>query len=138
MTEEKKSQLDRLAGLKADLGKAREAYLLVVHKAPAGQVKSASDAVRELQRAISDCITEGANPCPKCLRPPHGIHQTEGKYPGFEIGCLTCHPFKWIDRTTRYPRVRSGLLPRHAVEAWNAGPSAWWQRPPPETQPQGG
>ncbi len=129
MKEEKKPQLERLADLKSELIAAREAYLAIVHTAPAVEVKAASDKVKRLQAAISDCITEGAKPCPMCHNTPHGMQQTEGKYIGFEIGCLHCRPFKWADRTVREPRVRRGLLPRHAVEAWNEGPAAWWQRP---------
>lgn len=86
-----------------------------------------SQAVKTKQAELSAAITEGAQPCPLCKQVPHGIEQPAagGKSVEYEIGCLGCKPIKHTDGTMRRPAVRGGLLAKHAVEAWNAGPDHW-------------
>lgn len=69
-------------------------------------------------------------PCPSCGEQPHGMeHQTGRGNPEYEIGCLGCGAFLHSDRTIREHRVRGGLKPEHAVDAWNAGPDYWMTAP---------
>jgi len=94
-----------------------------------GRAKESAAVAAEMKAAgklLVKLITEGADPCPRCAAPPHGMRQPNGRG-GFEyeVGCTTCQPFKHVDGTIREFRVRGGLLPRHAVEAWNAGPDYW-------------
>jgi hypothetical protein len=82
--------------------------------------------IKAMQADMSALITKGAAPCPKCQQPPIGIRQPKaGGGFEYEIGCLMCKPFKHSDGSIRQCRVRGGLLPRHAVDAWNEGPSCW-------------
>lgn len=102
----------QIQAIKADLVTALGAYHAIVHTAPAAEVKAASDTVKAARRALSDAICEGANPCPLCDAAPIGLEQPRGKGGvEYEIGCPSC----------RDTRVRGGMLPRHAVEAWNEG-----------------
>ena len=125
-----KTTLARLADLKEQLGKVKARYLLLANSGTVAEVRSASQAVRDLQAAIALLISDGAKPCPGCGQHPFGMEQPR-KDGGteFEIGCLSCKPFKWRDGTVREYRVRGGLVPRHAVDAWNEGPDCWRQRP---------
>ena len=43
----------------------------------------------------------------------------------YEIGCTTCKTIPHDDGTVRQFRTRGGVMPRHAVEAWNGGPDFW-------------
>ena len=100
------------------------------HEASIGErVKNARDLaaqIKAMQTEMSDLITKGANMCPKCLQAPIGIRQPKaGGGFEYEVGCMTCKPFKHSDGSIRQCRVRGGLLPRHAVDAWNEGPSCW-------------
>lgn len=81
--------------------------------------------IKAARKAVSDAITEGAMPCPGCGERPHGMEQPTVKSKEFELGCLSCKPFIHEDGTGRAFRVRGGLMPRHAVEAWNEGPDLW-------------
>ena len=81
--------------------------------------------IKALRGELQAVLTEGAQPCPLCGQKPHGMEQPTAKGVEYEIGCLGCKPFKHKDGTTRRPAVRGGLLPKHAVEAWNAGPDFW-------------
>lgn len=65
--------------------------------------------IKGLNSAVADTITSGAEPCPDCELPPHGMFH-EGTPNPFEIGCLNC----------RDHRVR-GVLPEDVVADWNAG-----------------
>jgi len=103
---------------KKRLEAARSAY----HKAP---TREARELINVAMKELSSTIADGAEPCPLCGQKPHGMEQPTAKGVEFEIGCLGCKPIKHTDGTTRRPAVRGGLLPRHAVEAWNAGPDFW-------------
>lgn len=119
-----------IAKIKADLGAALAAYREIANTAPAPQVLEASRKARALQEALSAAISEGANPCPDCGAQPHGMEQPTGKSGvEYEIGCLACGQFEHTDGTLRWHRVRGGMLPKHAVEAWNAGPDFWMKVP---------
>lgn len=112
--------------LKSQLGQALNHYREIAHKAPAAQVAAASETVKELQKQVSDAIVEGSHPCPDCGAAPIGIEQPRaGGGVEYEVGCPNCRWFKHTDGTARAHGVRGGLLPRHAVEAWNAGPDYW-------------
>jgi hypothetical protein len=114
---------------KAKLATALAKYREIVHISPAPDVRAASASVKALQKQLAAEIAEGANPCPGCGETPHGMeHQfARGLNAGvdYEIGCLSCKPFQHTDGTTRQYGVRGGIMPQHAVEAWNAGPDFW-------------
>lgn len=121
-------KLEQIASIVARLDAAKQAYIAIAATGTVPDVQAASDKVKQLQQALSDCITEGAQPCPGCGARPHGMLQHNHlRGDEWEIGCLTCKARKYIelDRSTREPRVRVGGLPRHAVETWNEGPLAW-------------
>lgn len=119
-----------IAAIKQDLADAKDAYLLLTEgEEPVADQRAASGAVKELQRELSEAITDGADPCPLCGQRPHGIeHQVaRGRRVGveYEIGCLGCV----VDPSDpERVSVRGGLLPRHAVEAWNEMVAARVQR----------
>ncbi len=69
---------------------------------------AATQAVTAAQEALSSALAEGAKHCPLCKVPPIGIEQPTAKGREYEVGCRKCGL-----------RVSGGLLPRHAVEAWN-------------------
>lgn len=115
--------------IKKQIDEAQAGYLAIVHTAPAAEVAEASRAVKGLRAALSAAITEGADACPDCGVAPHGLEQPAGRGGvEYEIGCLHCGAFEHTDGTTREHRVRGGMFPRHAVEAWNVGPAAWLVR----------
>lgn len=98
-------------------------------------LRAKSDKVKAARKALNDFIVTGAKPCPKCGATPVGIeHQVKGGVT-YEVGCPACKPFaeptgdKDNDgrpiHIMRKPAARGGILPRHAVEAWNEGPSCW-------------
>lgn len=110
--------------IKKQIGEAQEKYLAIVHTASGNEVRKASAKVKELQRQLSAEIVKGAKPCPGCDQLPHGLEQPRGKGNAeFEIGYVSgCKPFVHTDGTVRERRVRGGILPKHAVDAWNEGP----------------
>lgn len=111
---------------KQKLALAIEHYRSIVHTANNNEVKAASDVVKKLRADISALITTGAQVCPICKNPPLGIeHPREKGGAEYEIGCLVCPAFKHDDGTIRQPRVRGGMIPQHAVDAWNGGPDFW-------------
>lgn len=111
--------------VKKAIADAVAAYHKIVHSSPAADVKKASDVVKGLRAELSAIITEGAKPCPMCKEQPFGMEQPNGRSTEFEIGCLGCKPIEHEDGTIREPRVRGGMVPAHAVEAWNGGPDFW-------------
>lgn len=117
--------------IKTQLSQALDHYRKIAHAAPAAQVNEASDVVKSLQKQFSDTIVEGAHPCPDCGAAPVGIEQPrpDGRSVEYEVGCRNCGWFKHTDGTARAHGVRGGLLARHAVEAWNAGPDFWRTKP---------
>lgn len=113
-----------ISEIQSALDAARDEYAKIVHEKPAAEVKAASAKIRELGKLLSDTITEGANPCPFCGQPPHGMLQPNKNAAGsvtFEVGCTGCPPFVHKDGSVRNVAVVGGLLPKHAVEAWNEG-----------------
>lgn len=82
-----------------------------------------------MQKELSAMIADGAKACDGCGNVPMGLeHPTKHGGVEYEIGCITCPPFEHTDGTVRECRVRGGMLPRHAVEAWNEGPDMWLKR----------
>lgn len=107
------------------LQNARDAHDTATHH----ESQELSNVVVALQKAISDAICEGANPCPRCANPPIGIEQPNARGGvEYEIGCgAGCEPFADNNGTMRQCRVRGGMMPKHTVEAWNAGPYTFLQ-----------
>lgn len=105
----------------------RAAYQAIANTGTAEEQRPFTERVRALHVEISATIAAGAEPCPSCGIVPHGMEQPTPNGSGieYEIGCRTCRAFQHTDGTVRDHRVRGGLLPRHAVEAWNAGPDHW-------------
>jgi hypothetical protein len=123
--------MSKIKDVKAALASAIAEYNDVVHTASANDVRAASDKIRELRAELASTITEGANPCPDCGNAPHGIEQPGRRGTSeYEVGCLVCGNFEHTDGTIRQHRVRGGMLPQHAVDAWNEGPDAWLVAPP--------
>lgn len=105
---------------------ARAAYQAVANTASAPEKYELSQKVKALQTELRERLAEGANPCPRCDSPAVGvIHETEhGRR--YEVGCPVCSgAFVHKDGTKRLTRVKDALMPKHAVEAWNAGPDFW-------------
>ena len=126
-----------LKELKTQLAAAMEIYNDAEGTATVAQDRANSIVVRDLKRAISAALLEGANPCPRCL-----VEDVDGTTtPGsrliaieqptsdggttYEIGCSICLPFVHDDGTVRECRVKGGMMPSHAVDAWNGGPDFW-------------
>jgi hypothetical protein len=105
---------------------ARAAYHEIASTATADELREASMVVEDAQRELSDFIVKGARPCPRCGVMPHGMEQpnTRGGVE-YEVGCLGCPAFEHDDGTIREHRVRGGMMPSHAVDAWNAGADYW-------------
>lgn len=102
--------IKELQALKETLAEALAAYHAVAATSTPDESRWASDAVKAARKALSDAICEGADPCPVCGTAPIGIEQPRGKGGvEYEIGCPVCRDVK----------VRGGMLPKHAVEAWN-------------------
>ena len=83
------------AEIRVDIAAARESYELIVHEAPAGEVRAASDVIKALQAELAATLAAGAEPCPICQRPAHGMlktpeHINRGKPVAavYEVGCL--------------------------------------------------
>ncbi len=118
--------MKKIHEIKADrekhLAHARE----IAATGTAEECRAASDAVEKAQKDLIARITEGARPCPRCGEAPTGMEQPAGKgRTEYEIGCQKCKPFTHTDGTIRKASVRGGMLPRHAVDAWNEGPDMW-------------
>lgn len=120
-----------LAETKAALAKAQLDYNAVAETAAPPVIRKASDVVGTLKKQLIAEITAGAVACPGCGNPPHGLEQPRGTGGvEYEIGCVSCKAFVHTDGTVRLFRVRGGLIPRHAVEGWNAGPDFWQEAKP--------
>lgn len=130
-----KAQVAALKEAKAQLEKARAHYALIAPSANSSELEAQSAVIKSCSEAVSAAITMGCEPCPGCKKLPHGMEQP-GKRGSceYEIGCLACKPFAHTDGTRREHRVRGGLLPSHAVDAWNAGPDFWLTEVPPEVK----
>lgn len=118
-----------LTELKQAIDEAQARYLEIVNTAPQADVLEAGRRVKALRADLVSLLTEGAKACPSCGAAPHGMEQPTGKGgTEYEIGCLACGPFVHKDGTVRQHRVRGGMLPKHAVDAWNAGPDFWMKK----------
>lgn len=119
-----------ILALKADYHEAAQ-------KLSAPELKKASDRIKALQGDLSDLLSAGSKPCPKCGGKPTGMRKrtdtvrvgtevfTHGTY---EVGCVPCDPETRIEggkRITRSPRAL-GSTAKKAVEKWNAG--EWEER----------
>lgn len=105
-----------------DLAQAKQTYIEANADLPALQVIPVAARVKELQQELSDCLTEGAKPCPKCASKPHGMRFRTEIRDGvelrmYEVGCP--NP-KCVDHRGR------GADRAAAVEAWNTG--AWYAK----------
>lgn len=117
---------DQIQALQAQLAEALAFCRENVDKLPGSKLADATAEVQRLQAEISSEITRGANKCPDCGNAPIGMQHPKARGAfEFEIGCPVCKPFEHEDGTIRDHRVRGGMMPHHAVEAWNAGPSFW-------------
>src|SRR5690242_16539540 len=106
-----------MQNIKKQLEAAKARYLELEATALPEDRYAAHCAVKALQKQLSDSIAEGAQPCPLCGGVAIGIEQ-----PGtFEVGCPACPPVEHSDGTKRCVAARGGLMPKHTVEAWNAG-----------------
>src|SRR4051812_19087422 len=113
-----------MKAIKADLEKARALYLAIESTGAKVDVEKASPGVKRLKKALSEALAEDPNPGPNRGRAPPGLEQPrpDGKGVEYEVGCNGCGFFLHEDGTARHYGARGGLLPRHAVEAWNEGP----------------
>ncbi len=112
--------------INAELQVALEAYRAIANTAPAPEVREKHLAVKALQEELAASITEGAAPCPDCGAQPHGMFQsTLEKGWQFEVGCTNCGWFRLPGEDMARDHGAQGGMPRHAVEAWNAGPRYW-------------
>lgn len=130
-----KAQVAALKDAKASHEKALADYRAMSATKTAPELEAQSALVKSSAEAIVSAITMGCEACPGCKEMPHGIEQP-GKRGTFEyeIGCLSCRPFEHTDGTRREYRVRGGLIPSHAVDAWNLGPDFWLIEVPPEVK----
>lgn len=104
----KRTEKDVAAGLAA----AREAYHAAAPAEPAPKLAARSAKIKGLMGELSSALTVGADPCPGCGNPPHGLMQptrTKG-ITYVEVGCLGCPGHR---------AVGSGVS--EAVAAWNGG-----------------
>lgn len=63
------------------------AYHEVADTAPAPELRQRTAEIQALRGELSALMSEGAQPCPKCGVPPHGMRKNPQT---FEIGCLGC------------------------------------------------
>lgn len=130
-----KVQVEALKEAKAQLAKARAHYAEIAPVGSSSELEAQSAVVKACSEAVSAAITMGCEPCPGCGKLPHGMEQPGKRGASeFEIGCLACKPFTHADGTRREYHVRGGLLPSHAVDAWNAGPDFWLVEVSPEVK----
>lgn len=84
---------------------------------PAPAIRAIAERIKAARAELSASITDGANPCPECKNPPHGMVKTPARLergamlpPLYEIGCLAC------------PSSAARAYGREAaVKAWNDG-----------------
>lgn len=115
-----------LRQIQKQIEEARERYLQHREAKRVEEADAASEEVKRLQADLALEISSGAKPCPFCGVRPHGMerHTATGQV-DYEIGCLTCPPFKDKHGVIRSVRARGGIIPRQTVEAWNEGPDYW-------------
>jgi len=122
-----------------ELEARRSDYQGIANTADAETLREAHLKVKALQKELADTISDGANPCPSCGAKPHGMPQSNDRGALFEVGCTSCGWFRMVraddqnekgliaGRMQEVARDHGaqGSMPRHAVEAWNAGPRFW-------------
>lgn len=118
--------MQKIKVLQAELAARVDEARAKSNTAPAPELRELTVAVKELQQQISDTIAEGANPCPSCGAKAHGMqHDSEATGTCFEVGCRNCGWFR-VGNTAVDHSSYGAILPKHAVEAWNEGPEAWY------------
>lgn len=115
--------------INADLQVALAAYREIANTASAPELHEKHKPVKALQAELAASISDGADACPDCGAHPHGMLQSkpEGGLQ-FEVGCMSCGWFRLPGETVARDHGAQGGMPRHAVEAWNAGPRYWKQK----------
>jgi hypothetical protein len=93
--------------IEADLAKARAAYHEAANSEPPPKLYERSRAIRALTDELAATYTDGAEPCPDCGNPPHGMRKNPAT---IEVGCLACPS-----------RRAQGVTADEAVEKWNRG-----------------
>jgi hypothetical protein len=106
--------------IRNEIASAKLAYLEANNTLPSNQVIPFSKKVKELQAELSDFISSGANSCPDCKLPPHGMHVSAHFINGvtyhlYEIGCRACEN-----------HCARGASAAEAVKDWNNG--IWFDR----------
>jgi len=97
--------------IQQDLDQALASYRAVATTAAPAVLLEQSRRVKTLQAELAAALSEGAEPCPACEVPPHGMLRSPpaGRAPAiYEVGCTRCG------------RAAQGLTPAGAVAAWNA------------------
>lgn len=100
--------------IQQDLDDALEDYRAVAATATPAVLHEKSRRVRALQAELAAALSDGADPCPTCQVPPHGMLRTPpaGRAPAiYEVGCTRCG------------RAAQGLTSAGATAAWNALPA---------------
>ncbi|MDQ2668031.1 MAG: hypothetical protein M3Z05_18815 [Gemmatimonadota bacterium] len=116
----------KINDIRAERDKALEHARSIQETGTQEELRRASEAVEAAQHAMIATITKGADPCPMCKEMPTGMEQPNARGGvEYEVGCSTCPPIQHDDGSTRQPRVRGGMMPSHAVDAWNGGPDFW-------------
>lgn len=101
--------------IRTAIEKKKTEYQKAVETLPWAKVEPITKEIKGLQKQLSELLSEGAKPCPKCGAQPHGMRKPLGKVKGisvtmYVVGCLGCKD------TRSY-----GQSVKEAVEKWNAG-----------------
>lgn len=109
--------------------------LVEKNTAAADRMRTLTIEIRSLRVDISEAIAHGAGPCPTCGAAPKGVEQprpgTKRGESEYEVGCPICGWFiKEEGGLTAFNHAaRGGILPSHAVDAWNLGSEYWVSKP---------
>lgn len=102
------------------IASAKAEYLIANEELPSSKVIPFSNKVKELQKELSDTISNGANVCPVCGNKPIGMIFRTQNVGGvtvnlYEVGCLNC-----VGISSR------GASPEETVQKWNR--SQYWKK----------
>jgi hypothetical protein len=119
-------ELHNAADIKAKLEATQRQYHDGVHTLPAAALSVLTETMKELRKALSDCYSAGASPCPDCGNLPHGMERRPGL---FEVGCLACLPRIVLGNGGKLREVRAaqGKTAQDAVANWNG--HRWLREP---------